>query len=116
MVQIPNSKILEICPPDFHVSRAWKWKGAGANNFPPFLGMYLTPPATQNIKKYFWGGPRIFKKWDPKMPIFRILNSETRFGTSFPSFKMRWYFSGKKKAANKSDFPHMVHFFSGWAW
>ena len=60
MVQIPNSKILEICPPDFHVSRAWKWKGAGANNFPPFLGMYLTPPATQNIKKYFWGAPRIF--------------------------------------------------------
>ena len=27
-------------------SRAWKWKRGGANNFPLFFGLDLTPPAT----------------------------------------------------------------------
>ena len=50
----------ENWPPDFNISRAWAWKRGGANNFPPFLGLHLTPPATQNIKKQFRLGSRIF--------------------------------------------------------
>ena len=53
-------KISENWSPDFICSRAWAWKRSRANNFPPFLGLYLTPPASQNIKKQFRVGPRIF--------------------------------------------------------
>ena len=60
----------ENWPPDFIISRAWTGIGGSANNFPPFLGLYLTPPATQNIKKTFWWGPTIFQKWHPKFPVF----------------------------------------------
>ena len=69
----PSKKIWKLAS-DFNISRAWAWKRGGANNFPPFLGLYLTPPATQNIKKQFRLGSRIFLKWSPKMPIFCILN------------------------------------------
>ena len=78
--------------------------------------MCLTPPDTQNMKFFFWGSVRIFRKLDSKCPGFGfavlgneypVLVSETRFdagisrvnnyaapGTRFRDSFSVWYFEG----------------------
>jgi len=64
--------------------------------------MYLTPPATQNIKKKIWWGPRIFQKRHLKSPFFGVtslgsetprLGSETQNRLVFLGLKRRWSIS-----------------------
>ena len=43
-------KIQEISLQASIFPRAWKWKGGGANKFPPFFGRYLTPIHSEHQK------------------------------------------------------------------
>ena len=60
----------ENWPPDFNISRAWAWKRGGANNFPPFLGLYLTPQPLRTSKNNLGSVPEFFKNGTRKCPFF----------------------------------------------
>ena len=87
-------KILEFCFQTWNFSTRWKWGGGRTNNFPVFLWLFLTPPATQNIKIHFWRGPpHNFLKIGSEIPCFRIFGTRKRVrGTRFRVPFSVWYF------------------------
>ena len=81
-------------PQDFNISRAWTWKGSGANNFPPFLGLNLTPKPLRTSKNNLGSVPDFFVNGTRKMPIFRILNLGNKVPNLVSEFQNALVFLG----------------------